>query len=123
MQNTDVIIYHNPRCATSRSVVGLVRAMGYEPHIIEYLKTPPTPEMLLWLASRANVSIREFLRTKEAAYKKLSLDDESLPDDVIAKKMHDHPELINRPIVVCPKGVQLCRPAETVTNLLILPAE
>lgn len=123
MQDFDVIIYHNPRCATSRAVVGLVRALGYEPHIIEYLKTPPTAEMLLWLASRANVSIRDFLRTKEPAYKKEGLADETLADEVIAKKMHDHPALINRPIVVCSKGVALCRPAETVTNLLVLPEE
>lgn len=123
MQDFDVIIYHNPRCATSRAVVGLVRALGYEPHIIEYLKTPPTAEMLLWLASRANVSIRDFLRTKEPTYKKEGLADETLADEVIAKKMHDHPELINRPIVVCSKGVALCRPAETVTNLLVLPEE
>lgn len=123
MQETDVIIYHNSRCATSRTVVGLVRALGYEPHIIEYLKTPPTAEMLLWLASRANVSIRDFLRTKEPDYKKEGLDDETLTDEVIAKKMHDHPELINRPIVVCSKGVALCRSVETVTNLLVLPEE
>ncbi|WP_297323466.1 arsenate reductase (glutaredoxin) [uncultured Bartonella sp.] len=123
MRESDIIIYHNPRCATSRNVVGLVRAMGFEPHIIEYLKTPPTPEMLLWLADRAGVSIRDFIRTKEPSYKTEGLDDDTLSDNMIAKKMHDHPELINRPIVVCPKGVAVCRPAEKVTELLILPEE
>lgn len=117
----DIIIYHNPRCTTSRNVVGLVRAMGYEPHIIEYLKTPPTAEMLLLLANRAGVPIREFVRAKEPSYESEGLSDETLSDEVIAKKMHEHPELINRPIVVCSNGVALCRPAEKVTELLVFP--
>lgn len=121
MSALDIVIYHNPRCTTSRNVVGLVRAMGYEPHIIEYLKTPPTAEMLLLLANRAEVPIREFIRTKEKSYESVGLVDETLSDEVIAKKMHEHPELINRPIVVCPNGVALCRPAEKVTELLVLP--
>ena len=121
MSALDIIIYHNPRCTTSRNVLGLVRAMGYEPHIIEYLKTPPTAEMLLLLANRAGVPIREFIRTKESSYESEGLTDETLSDEVIAKKMHEHPELINRPIVVCPNGVALCRPAEKVTELLVLP--
>lgn len=121
MSALDIVIYHNPRCTTSRNVVGLVRAMGYEPHIIEYLKTPPTAEMLLLLANRAEVPIREFIRTKEKSYESVGLADETLSDEVIAKKMHEHPELINRPIVVCPNGVALCRPAEKVTELLVLP--
>lgn len=121
MSALDIVIYHNPRCTTSRNVVGLVRAMGYEPHIIEYLKTSPTAEMLLLLANRAEVPIREFIRTKEKSYESVGLADEKLSDEVIAKKMHEHPELINRPIVVCPNGVALCRPAEKVTELLVLP--
>ena len=121
MSALDIVIYHNPRCTTSRNVVGLVRAMGYEPHIIEYLKTPPTAEMLLLLANRAEVPIREFIRTKEKSYESVGLADETLSDEVIAKKMHEHPELINRPIVVCPNGAALCRPAEKVTELLVLP--
>ncbi|MHC5305827.1 arsenate reductase (glutaredoxin) [Bartonella sp. LJL80] len=121
MSAFDVIIYHNPRCSTSRNVIAMVRAIGHEPHIIEYLKTPPTAELLLLLANRAGVSIREFVRQKEDNYQALGLDDESLSDEHIAQSMHDHPELINRPIVVCPKGVSLCRPAEKVSELLILP--
>lgn len=121
MSELDIIIYHNPRCSTSRSVVEVVRAMGYEPHIIEYLKTPPTIEMLLLLANRAGLSIRDFVRTKEPSYKTEGLDNEALSDEAIAAKLHEHPELINRPIVVCPNGVAICRPAEKVTELLLLP--
>ncbi|EJF91705.1 arsenate reductase family protein [Bartonella tamiae] len=119
MSQFDVIIYHNRQCSTSCNVVRLVSALGYEPHIIEYLKTPPRIEMLLQLAQRADMSIRDFLRVKEKKYHEFSLDDQSLSDDYIAQKMHENPELINRPIVVCPHGVALCRPAESVSELLI----
>lgn len=119
MQTFDVIIYHNARCSTSRTVLDFIRINGYEPHVIEYLKTPPTPAMLRLLAARADVPLRSFLREKEAAYKKLRLDDSALDDEYLADVMHKHPELINRPIVVSPQGVRLCRPAEAVSELLL----
>lgn len=118
MQAFDVIIYHNPRCGTSRDVLDMIRATGIEPHIIEYLKTPPSALMLNILAARADIELREFIRTKEEAYNKFGLDDLSLSDEDISAFMNKHPELINRPIVVSPKGVKLCRPAESVNDLL-----
>jgi arsenate reductase len=114
----DVIIYHNPACGTSRNTLALIRNAGVEPHIIEYLKTPPTRVMLASLIERMGVSVRSVLREKERTYADLGLAHESLSDDGLLDAMVEHPVLINRPIVVSPRGVRLCRPSEAVLDLL-----
>ncbi|RTL50077.1 MAG: arsenate reductase (glutaredoxin) [Bradyrhizobiaceae bacterium] len=122
-QTADVVIYHNPECGTSRNVLGLIRNAGIEPHVIEYLKTPPSREMLLRLARRMNVPLRSILREKGTPYAELGLDDPKLSDDDLLDAMMTHPILINRPIVVTSKGVRLCRPSETVLDILPLPQQ
>ncbi|MCL2453338.1 MAG: arsenate reductase (glutaredoxin) [Alphaproteobacteria bacterium] len=114
----DVIIYHNPRCGTSRNTLGLIRNAGIEPHIIEYLKCFPTQALLRQLAARAGQPLRAFLRDKEPVFRELGLSDKNLSDDALLKAMEANPILLNRPIVVTPKGVRLCRPAELVLDLL-----
>ena len=114
----DVIIYHNPACGTSRNTLGLIRNAGVEPHIIEYLKTPPSRAMLKSLIERMGVPVRSILREKGTPYAELGLSDLSLSDDALIDAMMEHPILINRPIVVSPKGVKLCRPSEAVLDLL-----
>lgn len=114
----DVITYHNPACGTSRNTLGLIRNAGVEPHIIEYLKTPPTREMLANLIERMGVSVRSVLRQKGTPYADLGLGDAAISDDALLDAMVQHPVLINRPIVVTPRGVRLCRPSETVLDLL-----
>ncbi|MXQ10243.1 arsenate reductase (glutaredoxin) [Microvirga makkahensis] len=114
----DAIIYHNPDCGTSRNTLGLIRNAGIEPHVIEYLKTPPTRLLLRQLIDRMGVSVREVIREKGTPYKELGLDNPSLTDDELLDAMMAHPVLINRPIVVTPKGVRLCRPSEAVLDLL-----
>ncbi len=114
----DVIIYHNPDCGTSRNVMGLIRNAGIEPHVIEYLKTPPSPLMLRGLVSRAGISLRDLLRRKGTPYEALGLDDPSLSDSDLLDAMMAHPILINRPLVVSPLGVRLCRPSEVVLDIL-----
>jgi arsenate reductase len=114
----DVIIYHNPDCATSRNVLGLIRNAGIEPHVIEYLKTPPSRPLLKTLISRMGASVRSVLREKGTPYAELGLDQPRLPDDLLLDAMMVHPILINRPIVVTPLGVRLCRPSESVLDLL-----
>lgn len=114
----DVIIYHNPDCGTSRNTLGLIRNAGLEPHVIEYLKTPPTRLLLRQLIDRMGVPIREVIREKGTPYQELGLDNPDLTDDQLLDAMMAHPILINRPIVVSPKGVRLCRPSEEVLDLL-----
>jgi arsenate reductase len=114
----DVIIYHNPRCGTSRNTLGLIRNSGVEPHIIEYLKTPPTRALIRELAARMGVPLRALLRDKEAIFRELGLSDQSLSEDALLDAIEKHPILLNRPIVVTPKGVKLCRPSELVIDLL-----
>ncbi|WP_114945265.1 arsenate reductase (glutaredoxin) [Microvirga calopogonii] len=114
----DVIIYHNPDCGTSRNTLALIRNAGIEPHIIEYLKTPPTRLLLRQLVDRMGVPVRDVIREKGTPYKELGLDDPALTDDQLLDAMMAHPVLINRPIVVTPKGVRLCRPSEEVLDLL-----
>ena len=114
----DVIIYHNPDCGTSRNTLGLIRNADIEPHIIEYLKTPPTRLLLRQLIDRMGVAVRDAVREKGTPYKELGFDDPSLTDDQLLDAMMAHPVLINRPIVVTPKGVRLCRPSEEVLDLL-----
>jgi len=114
----DVIIYHNPDCGTSRNALGMIRNAGVEPHVIEYLKTPPTRALLKQLIERMGVTVRSVLREKGTPFNDLGLGDLSLTDDQLLDAMIAHPILINRPIVVTPKGVRLCRPSETVVELL-----
>ena len=114
----DVIIYHNPDCGTSRNTLAMIRNAGVEPHVIEYLKTPPSREMLTRLIARMGISVRELLREKGTPYAELGLGDPALSDAQLLDAMMAHPILINRPIVVSPKGVKLCRPSEDVLDLL-----
>lgn len=111
-------IYHNPRCSTSRKVLAALREAGIEPTIIEYLKTPPTPAEIRKLAKAAGVGVKDLLRTKEALADELGLKAPEVSDDQLIEAIEAHPILLNRPIVVSPKGVKLCRPAETVAELL-----
>ncbi len=114
----DVIIYHNPACGTSRNVLGLIRNSGIEPHVVEYLKCPPSRALLENLLARAGLKVRDILRRKAPPYAELGLDNPALDDDAIFAAVAKHPVLIERPLVVSPKGVRLCRPQETVLGLL-----
>jgi arsenate reductase len=114
----DVIIYHNPDCGTSRNTLALIRNAGVEPHVIEYLKTPPARLLLRQLIERMGVPVRAVIREKGTPYAELGLGDPSVTDDQLLDAMMAHPILINRPIVVTPKGVRLCRPSEEVLDLL-----
>jgi len=113
-----VTIYHNPACGTSRNVLGLIRNSGEEPQVIEYLKTPPARAELVDLIARMGMTVRDLLRRKGTPYDALKLDDPTLSDDLLIDAMMAHPILINRPIVVTPLGVKLCRPSEAVLELL-----
>ena len=115
---TEVTIYHNPACGTSRNVLGLIRNSGVEPRVVEYLKTPPSRDELADLIRRMGVPVRDVLRRKGTPYDELGLDDPSLTDDRLLDAMVAHPILINRPIVVSPLGVRLCRPSEAVLDIL-----
>ncbi|MDQ3080344.1 MAG: arsenate reductase (glutaredoxin) [Pseudomonadota bacterium] len=115
---TDVTIYHNPACGTSRNALAMIRAAGIEPHIIEYVATPPSRETLAELIARAGLTPRELLREKGTPFAELGLGDEALSDDALLDAMAEYPILINRPLVVSPLGVKLCRPSEKVLDLL-----
>jgi arsenate reductase len=117
----DVVVYHNPECGTSRNTLGLIRNAGIEPHVVEYLKTPPARALLIELIERAGMTPRDLLREKGTPYVELGLGDPSLSDDALVDAMMAHPVLINRPLVVSPLGVKLCRPSETVLDLLPAP--
>ncbi len=117
----DVIIYHNPECGTSRNTLAMIRNAGIEPHVIEYLKTPPSRELLEQLIERAGLTPRALLREKGTPYAELGLDDETLAANVLIDAMMGHPVLINRPLVVSPLGVRLCRPSEVVLDILPEP--
>jgi arsenate reductase (glutaredoxin) len=116
-----VTIYHNPACGTSRNVLAMIRQSGEEPTVIEYLKNPPSRERLLELIRAMGLSPRDLLRRKGTPYDELGLGDLSLTDDQIIDAMLAHPILINRPIVVTDKGARLCRPSETVLEILPNP--
>jgi arsenate reductase len=111
-------IYHNPSCGTSRHVLAMIRSTGEEPEIIEYLKTPPSREELAGLLRRMAMAPRDLLRRKGTPYDELDLDDPNWTDEELIDLMLQHPVLIERPIVVTAKGVRLCRPAETVLDML-----
>ncbi len=114
----DVVIYHNPGCGTSRNTLALIRNAGIEPHVVEYLKTPPSRTLLRDMVARAGITVREAIREKGTPFAELGLSDPALTDDQLLDAMVEHPILINRPLVVTPKGIALCRPSEAVLNLL-----
>ncbi len=116
-----VAIYHNPGCGTSRNTLALIRNSGEEPQIIEYLKTPPGRAELVNLIQRMGIPVRELLRRKGTLFDELRLDDPAFTDDQLIDAMIAHPILINRPIVVTPLGVKLCRPSELVLDILPNP--
>jgi arsenate reductase (glutaredoxin) len=119
----DIVIYHNPDCGTSRNTLAMIRNAGIEPHVVEYLKTPPARALLVELIDRAGIGPRDLLREKGTPYAELGLDDRSLSDDALLDAMVAHPILINRPLVVSPLGVRLCRPSEAVLDLLPAPQQ
>lgn len=119
--NCDIIIYHNPDCGTSRNALGLIRNAGIEPHVVEYLKTPPSRALLENLIERAGITPRALLREKGTPFAELGLDDPTLSDAELIDAMMNHPVLINRPLVVSPLGVKLCRPSEEVLHLIPAP--
>jgi arsenate reductase len=114
----DIIIYHNPDCGTSRNTLALIRNSGVEPHIIEYLKCPPTRLLLTQLLGRAGLTVRQILRVNGTPFNDLGLGDPSLSDDALLDAIGAHPILMNRPLVVTAKGVRLCRPSEEVLDML-----
>lgn len=114
----DVIIYHNPDCGTSRNTLAMIRNAGIEPHVVEYLKVPPSRALLKQLIVRMGISARNLLREKGTPFEELGLGNRNLSDDDLLNAMMEHPILINRPIVVTPKGARLCRPSEAVMDLL-----
>jgi arsenate reductase len=114
----DITIYHNPACGTSRNVLGLIRGAGIEPRVIEYLKTPPDRATLESLIAQMNIRPRDLLREKGTPYAELGLGEDRWSDAELIGQMLAHPILINRPIVVTPRGAKLCRPSETVMDLL-----
>ncbi|HJS85706.1 MAG TPA: arsenate reductase (glutaredoxin) [Acetobacteraceae bacterium] len=116
-----ITIYHNPDCGSSRNVLAMIRDSGAEPRIIEYLKTPPTRDELRDLIRRMGIPARDLLRRKGTPYNALNLDDPTLTDEQLIDAMMAHPILINRPIVATDKGVKLCRPSETVLDILPNP--
>jgi arsenate reductase len=118
---TDVTIYHNPDCGTSRNTLAFIRNAGVEPTVIEYLKTPPDRSTLQSLISRMGIRPRDLLREKGTPYAALHLADAHWTDDELIDHMLAHPILINRPIVITPWGVKLCRPSEAVLDILPLP--
>jgi arsenate reductase len=114
----DITIYHNPACGTSRNTLALIRAAGIEPTVIEYLKTPPSRDTIRALAAATGEPLRALIREKGTPYAELGLGDLSLTDDQLLDAIEAHPILLNRPIVVSPKGTRLCRPSEAVLPLL-----
>jgi len=118
---SDITIYHNPRCGTSRNTLAMIRNSGVEPAVIEYLKTPPSREQLVALIAAAGLGVRGIMRAKEAMFSELGLADPARTDGELIEAMMTHPILINRPIVVTPLGTRLCRPSELVLDILPQP--
>lgn len=113
-----ITIFHNPACGTSRNTLALIREAGIEPTIVEYLKTPPSKELLRELLTEMGLPVRDLLRSKEAVYAELGLDDAKWTDEGLLDCMEQHPVLMQRPVVRAPSGTRLCRPAEAVLELL-----
>jgi arsenate reductase len=114
----DVIIYHNPACGTSRNTLAMIREAGIEPRIVEYLKAPPERDELAEIIQKSGLTVREAIREKSPAYAELKLDNPKLSADKLLDAMVANPELINRPFVITPQGMRLCRPAERVKEIL-----
>jgi arsenate reductase len=114
----DVIIYHNRDCGTSRNTLAMIRNAGIEPHVVEYLKMPPSRTMLKQLVARMGISVRDLLREKGTPFAALGLGDPKLSEDQLLDAIMAHPILMQRPVVVTPNGVRLCRPSEAVMELL-----
>ena len=117
----DIVIYHNPDCGTSRNTLAMIRNAGIEPHVVDYRTTPPSRAMLESLIARMGIPPRALLREKGTPFEALGLADPALSDDALIDAMMAHPILINRPVVVSPLGVRLCRPSEVVLDLLPAP--
>jgi arsenate reductase (glutaredoxin) len=118
---TDVTIFHNPDCGTSRNVLGLIRHAGIEPRVIEYLRTPPSKEQLRQLLAEMKVPVRDLLREKGTPYGELGLADRKWSDEQLLGFIRQHPILMNRPVVRTALGTKLCRPSEAVLELLPVP--
>lgn len=116
--SSDIVIYHNPACGTSRNTLAMIRATGAEPRVVEYLNTPPERTKLTQLIAAAGISPRSLLREKGTPFQELGLGEAALSDDVLIDSMMAHPILINRPLVETPLGVRLCRPSELVLEIL-----
>lgn len=112
-------IYHNSRCGTSRNTLELIHNAGINPLIVDYLKTPPSPEALAKLIEDAGLTVRQAIREKEPLYTQLGLDDDALTEEQLLIAMHNNPILINRPFVVTDKGTRLCRPYDSVLQILL----
>ncbi|KXU29318.1 arsenate reductase [Sphingobium sp. 22B] len=115
---TTIVIYHNPGCGTSRNTLALIRNSGVEPHVVEYLRTPPSRALIIEMIERAGMTPRALLREKGTPYADLGLGDDALSDETLIDAMMADPILINRPLVVTPLGVKLCRPSEAVLDIL-----
>ena len=113
-----ITIYHNPDCETSRNVLAMIRNSGEEPAVVEYLRTPPTRAELVSLIGLMGLSVRDVLRRKGTPFDDLGLGKPEMTDDELLDAIGEHPILMNRPIVVTPLGVRLCRPSETVLDIL-----
>ncbi len=120
---TDITIYHNPQCGTSRNTLALIRNTGAEPRVVHYLDTPPSRTELVALIAATAQPVRDLMRAKEALYQALDLANPNQTDEALIDAMLAHPILINRPIVVTPLGTRLCRPSELVLDLLPLPQQ
>jgi arsenate reductase len=114
----DITIYHNTRCSTSRNTLAAIQAAGIEPRVVDYLATPPARDELKRMIAAAGLTVRAAMRPNEPVYAELKLDDPALSDDALLDAMLAHPILINRPFVVTPKGVRLCRPMERLQEIL-----
>ncbi|HEU4776447.1 MAG TPA: arsenate reductase (glutaredoxin) [Telluria sp.] len=117
----DITIFHNPRCGTSRNTLALIRNTGVEPQVVDYLSQPPTREALAAMIAKAGLTVREAMRSKEQVYADLGLANPALDDGALLDAMVANPVLINRPFVVTPTGVRLCRPSELVLDILTMP--
>lgn len=120
---SDVTIYHNPKCGTSRNTLAMIRNAGIEPSVVLYLETPPSRAELQALFKRAGITVRDALREKGTPYAELGLDDTSLSDDALLDAIEAHPILLNRPFVTTPLGARLCRPSEQVLDILPAPQQ
>ena len=117
-EKSDVVIYHNPACTTSRKVLGMIRDAGGEPRVVEYLKSPPDRAELVDLLRRMRLTPRQLLRRRGTPYEELGLGDPAKSDDALIDAILAHPVLMERPVVVGPRGVRLCRPPERVHEVL-----